>query len=275
MKVLLSKPILASHLQRRFRASFDSFRGSLCGYCGSPNYKSKWVNVHPSLVAQPVPPNLRTWMTFAVPTTLLIVAGVAMLVHYNDERRAIPKGSHQGGGNERTRNRPAFGGPFRLIDSQNHVVTDADLQGNWSLLYFGYTSSPDVGPQEVQKMAEAIDILESKHSVKLKPVFISIDPQRDSPSQLQAYLKEFDPRIIGLTGPVNSIRQTSLEYRVYFKKDEEEGEDYLITTSHNMYLLDPNVEVLKCFTVDYDAEQLCENILKEIKKASSSNKASN
>ncbi|KAG9451572.1 hypothetical protein H6P81_011537 [Aristolochia fimbriata] len=248
---------------------------SLRGYSGTPNNKSRNVNVHPSLVEQPVPPNSKTWMTFAVPTTILFVAGVAMLVHFNDERRAIPKGSQQGGANERTRNKPSFGGPFRLIDSENHVVTDADLRGNWSLLYFGYTSSPDVGPKEVQKMAEAIDTLESKHGVKLKPVFISIDPQRDSPSQLQVYLKEFDPRIMGLTGTVDSIRHAALEYRVYFKKDEEEGDDYLITTSHNMYLLDPNMEIVKCCTVDYDANQLCESILQEVKKASSSKKAPN
>ncbi|OVA07634.1 Copper chaperone SCO1/SenC [Macleaya cordata] len=129
---------------------------------------------------------------------------------------------------------PFIGGPFNLIDTENRLITERDLLGNWLLLYFGYTSSPDVGPEEVKKMAKAIDILESKHKLKVMPIFVTIDPQRDSPSQLKAYLKEFDSRIVGLTGPVCAIREMAREYRVYFKKVEEDGADYLIQTSHNM-----------------------------------------
>ncbi|KAG5155320.1 hypothetical protein JHK82_013289 [Glycine max] len=88
-------------------------------------------------------------------------------------------------------------------------------------------------------MAKAIDILESKQNLKILPVFVSTDPQRDTPSQLRAYLKEFDSRIIGLTGPVAAIRQMAQEYCFYFKKVEEDGSDYLVDCSHNMYLLNP------------------------------------
>ncbi|KAF8404578.1 hypothetical protein HHK36_009465 [Tetracentron sinense] len=177
------------------------------------------------------------------------------------------KGFCQGTGDEgNTVKGPTIGGPFTLIDTEHRLVTERNLRGNWVLLYFGYTSSPDVGPEEVQKMAKAIDILESKQNLKVIPVFVTIDPQRDSPSQLRAYLKEFDPRIGGLTGPITAIRQMAQEYRVYFKKVEEDGDDYLIDSSHKMYLMDPNMEIVRCFGLEYDTEQLSEAILNEVNK---------
>ncbi|MQL99118.1 hypothetical protein Taro_031836, partial [Colocasia esculenta] len=161
-----------------------------------------------------------------------------------------------------------YGGPFRLINTENELVTEADLQGNWTLMYFGYTSSPDVGPEEVQKMAEVIDILVHLHNRKIIPVFISIDPQRDSPAQLQAYLHEFHPNIVGLTGPVTAIRQIAQEFRVFFKKVEEEGQDYLVESTNDMILLSPKMEIVGRFGVQYDSEQLSAVILNEMRKAS-------
>ncbi|KAJ0097795.1 hypothetical protein Patl1_27276 [Pistacia atlantica] len=88
----------------------------------------------------------------------------------------------------------------------------------------------------------------------------------DTPAQLRAYLKEFDSRILGLTGPDSAIRQMAHEYRVYFKKVEEEGGDYLVESSHGMYLMNPNMEVVRCFGVEYTAEELALEILKQLKK---------
>nr|TKW32881.1 hypothetical protein SEVIR_2G196300v2 [Setaria viridis] len=128
----------------------------------------------------------------------------------------------------------------------------------------------DVGPAEVQKMADVIKLLESKYGIKITPLFITIDPQRDSPSQLKAYLSEFDPRIVGLTGPISAVRQIAQEYRVFFKRVEEVGQDYLVESSHNMYLLDPCLETVRCFGVEYEASDLAEAITTEVKKASAS-----
>ncbi|XP_077213924.1 protein SCO1 homolog 2, mitochondrial-like isoform X2 [Tasmannia lanceolata] len=237
-------------------------------YARSSNYKNR------RLTAQPEPLHSHSWSNFILPTTLMVIAGAGLLIrYYNDERRAIPEGASQVTElKRRTINKPAFGGPFRLIDTEYRLVTECDLRGCWTLLYFGYTSSPDVGPEELKKMAKAIDILDSEHNMKIKPIFITIDPQRDSPSQLQAYLKEFDTRIVGLTGSIDAIRQTAQEYRVYFKKVEEIGQDYLVASSHNMYLMDPNMEIVRCFTQAYNAEELTEDILKEVKKCSKSDK---
>ncbi|CAK9135414.1 unnamed protein product [Ilex paraguariensis] len=161
---------------------------------------------------------------------------------------------------------PIIGGPFSLTDTEGRLVTEHNLLGNWVLLYFSYTSSPDVGPAEAQKMAKAVDILESKQNLKVLPVFVTIDPQRDTMSHLRAYLKEFDLRIVGLTGSVAAIRQMAWEYRVYFRKVDEEGDDYLVESSHNMYILNPSMTVVRCFGVEYNAEQLAETIHKEMNK---------
>ncbi|KAH1251060.1 Protein SCO1 2, mitochondrial [Glycine max] len=205
------------------------------------------------------------WGAYVVPAAVLGFAGLAAFFHYNDERRAVPKG-HQGGGLRNVANGPIIGGPFTLINTEKQAITEHNFLGNWVLLYFGYTSSPDCGPEQVQIMAKAIDILESKQNLKILPVFVSTDPQRDTPSQLRAYLKEFDSRIIGLTGPVAAIRQMAQEYCFYFKKVEEDGSDYLVDCSHNMYLLNPKMEVTRCFGVEYNAEELSEVIGKELNR---------
>ncbi|TVU09342.1 hypothetical protein EJB05_42811 [Eragrostis curvula] len=210
---------------------------------------------------------------YIVPSALLFVAGLATFVRYNDERRAVPlaKEAGQGGVPKRcTTNRPAIGGPFKLYDTENNVVTESKLRGNWTLMYFGYTSCPDVGPRQVQKIADVVKVLESKYGIKITPLFVTIDPQRDSSAQLKAYLSEFDPRIVGLTGPITAVRQIAQEYRVFFKKVEEVGQDYLVEISHNMYLLDPCLETVRCFGTEYEASDVAEAITKEVQKASAS-----
>ncbi|GAA0140140.1 oxidase [Lithospermum erythrorhizon] len=231
-------------------------------------------------------PPPRGWSPFLIPAALTGFGGLVLFLHYNDERRAIPKGQEVKFERSDTPQGPIIGGPFSLMNTEGKVVTERSLIGNWVLLYFGYTSSPDVGPAEVQKMAKAVALLDSKHSVKVQPTFVTLDPQRDTPSQLSAYLKEimnadcvdrhvsaymcieseFDLRILGLTGPVGAIRQMAQEYRVFYRKIDEEGNDYLVECSHNMYLLNPEMKVVRCFGVEYNAEELAEAILKDMNK---------
>ncbi|XP_057783810.1 protein SCO1 homolog 2, mitochondrial [Salvia miltiorrhiza] len=220
-----------------------------------------------SIKTSPLPEQAGTnWRSFLIPGLALGgIGGLFCLVHYNDERRAVLKG--KGVKFERSAFQgPIIGGPFSLIDTEGRLVTEKNLLGNWVLLYFGYTSSPDVGPAELRKMANAINILESKQNIKVLPIFVTIDPQRDTPSHLRAYIQEFDSRIVGLTGPAAAIRQMAQEYRVFFRKVDEEGDDYLIESSHNMYLMNPGMEVSRSFGIEYNAEELSEAVAKEIKK---------
>ncbi|PWA42445.1 hypothetical protein CTI12_AA544810 [Artemisia annua] len=217
-------------------------------------------------------PPLRRLRNFLIPTAVFGGIGAGLLfMHFNDEKRAIRQGQCKNDGCS-SRNGPVIGGPFKLIDSNGNLATEKDLKGNWILLYFGYTSSPDVGPSELQKLTKAIKTLASsdlKRNIKVQPVFVTLDPQRDTPSHLRAYLKEFDEGIIGLTGPVSAVREMAHEYRVFFKKVEEDGDDYLVESSHNMYLMNPNMEIVRTFGLEYNAEQLTEEIRKELQKITS------
>ncbi|XP_078180432.1 thioredoxin superfamily protein [Carex rostrata] len=209
-----------------------------------------------------------TWGSYALPGALLVLAGVGTLIHYNDERRAISKEPNASTVPERVNtNRPAIGGPFKLYDTEGNEVTEASLRGKWLILYFGYTSSPDVDPQEVKKIADVTTILDSKYNFKITPVYVTLDPQRDSPAQLKAYLEEFDSRILGLTGSVAAVRQMAQEYRVFFRKVDEIGQDYLVECSHTMYLLDPNLETVRIFGVEYNPLELADAITAEFRKA--------
>ncbi|VFQ75113.1 unnamed protein product [Cuscuta campestris] len=239
----------------------------LKGFHSTSYKRSNGQKDAPMLSGQPRSSASGSWRSYALPGALLGgVGGLVLILHYNDERRAIPKG--QGVKLESTNQGPIIGSRFSLINEEGKPVTEQSFLGNWVLLYFGYTHSPEVGPAEVRKMVRTIDILEgSKPDVKILPVFVTIDPQRDTPSQLRAYLREFDPRIVGLTGPASAVRQITHEYRVFFKKvDEEEEDDYLVESSENTYLLNPKMEVVRCFGVEYSAELLADEIERETGK---------
>ncbi|KAF7834285.1 protein SCO1-like protein 2, mitochondrial [Senna tora] len=260
-------------LTRLPRSSPSKRAQCFCSTKSSGHSKGK-PDPHPVMSVESQPSRTATYVVVGcqlplyIPAAILGFAGIVAFIHYNDEKRAVPKGQVDGrSGN--TCSGPIIGGPFTLIDTEKRTVTERNLLGNWVLLYFGYTSSPDLGPDQVKTMAKAIDILESKQNHKILPVFVTIDPQRDTPLQLREYLKEFDSRIIGLTGPVAAIRQMAQEYRVYFKKVEEEGDDYLVDSSHNMYLLNPKMEVVRCFGVEYNADELSSEILKELNRNTS------
>ncbi|XP_078429651.1 thioredoxin superfamily protein [Wolffia australiana] len=213
-------------------------------------------------------PASRSPRDYLIPPAVLFIFGAGIwLIHSNDERRATSGSTHIKRFERNPQGIWPYGGPFKLVNTENKIVTEADLQGSWIIMYFGYTSSPDIGPEEAQKMAEAIEILENKHHVQITPVYITIDPQRDSPAQLRAYLQEFHPKIVGLTGPVAAIRQIAQEFRIFFKKTEEEGQDYLVESANDMILLNPETEIVGRFGVRYNAVQLADAIAKEVKKA--------
>ncbi|KAI7746494.1 hypothetical protein M8C21_026232 [Ambrosia artemisiifolia] len=209
-----------------------------------------------------------SWRSYLLPIGVFGgIAGIGgglLFMRFRDEKRGARGGECK---NDGCRNSSVVGGPFKLISSDGRLVTEKDLQGeDWILIYFGYTSSPDMGPAELAKLAKAINTLDSEHNIKIQPVFVSVDPQRDTPSHLRAYLKEFDERIMGLTGPVGAVRQMANEYRVFFKKIEEDGDDYLVESSNHMYLMNPSMEFVESFGPQYTANQLSQEIQKRVHK---------
>ncbi|GBF88210.1 hypothetical protein Rsub_00922 [Raphidocelis subcapitata] len=154
----------------------------------------------------------------------------------------------------------AVGGPFSLVDQDGKPFTHRDLLGKWSVLYFGFTHCPDICPDELEKLAEAMDLVERNQKELVLPVFITVDPQRDSPAKVKAYVKEFHPRLVGLTGSEEAVKAVSKAYRVYFHKTTDDADDYLVDHSIITYLIDPNGEFVTFYGKNFDAKGLAASI---------------
>ena len=142
---------------------------------------------------------------------------------------------------QRIAGKPDLGGPFSLVDADGKRVTSADLEGRWTLLYFGFTKCPDICPEELDKVTGVLKQLDERGQ-PVQPVFITIDPARDTPQRLKEYFKGamLHPRFIALTGTNDEVRAACRAYRVYFTKPTEEEirrGDYLLDHSIISYLV--------------------------------------
>jgi protein SCO1 len=135
--------------------------------------------------------------------------------------------------------RASFGGPFSLIASDGSTKTDASFHGSWVLVYFGYTHCPNICPTTLGAITSALDAL-GPLAAKVQPLYISIDPERDTPAQMGEFTRAFDSRIVGLTGTPESIASVAKEYRVFYKKMPGQSPgDYWMEHSSYIYVLDP------------------------------------
>lgn len=138
-----------------------------------------------------------------------------------------------------TTGKAAVGGPFELTNQDGKRVSDQDFRGKLMLIYFGYTFCPDVCPAGLQVIAGALDKLGAKAD-QVTPVFISLDPERDTPAKLKEYLSSFSGRIVGLTGTPDDIAKVAKEYRAYYKKvpDPKHPADYTVDHTSIIYIMD-------------------------------------
>ncbi|XXH02369.1 hypothetical protein Hte_008744 [Hypoxylon texense] len=163
--------------------------------------------------------------------------------------------------------RPKVGGEFQLVDHEGRPFSSRDLKGKYSLVYFGFTHCPDICPEELDKMARMIDIVDEKAPGALTPVFITCDPARDDPKILKAYLAEFHDRLVGLTGTYEQIKDVCKAYRVYFStpRDVPPGQDYLVDHSIYFYLMDPEGDFVEALGRQHSPEQAARVILDHMK----------
>lgn len=152
-----------------------------------------------------------------------------------------------------------IGGPFTLVNAKGETVTDKDVITGPTLLYFGYTFCPDVCPLDNARNAEAIEILESRGQM-VTPVFISVDPQRDTPEVVGAFAQNLHERMIGLTGSPEQIKAASQAYKTYFKRQPGEEEYYLIDHSTFSYLVLPEDGFVEFFRRDMSPEAMADAI---------------
>ncbi len=134
----------------------------------------------------------------------------------------------------------SIGGPFTLTDHNGQTFTDADFAGKLTLVYFGYTLCPDVCPTTLQTVAQALDLL-GEDANGVQGLFISVDPERDTPEVLADYVPHFHEQITGLTGTAEQIAEVAKMYRVYFAKSEtDDTSEYLMDHSSILYLMGPD-----------------------------------
>ena len=160
----------------------------------------------------------------------ILVAGLTFLAVQIGGRRPSPEAtsSPQAGP----------GGPFTLVDTMGRPFTEAGLKGRWSIVFFGFTFCPDVCPTTLDTLGRTLDLL-GPDGKKVQIIFVSVDPERDTPAQMAAYLDNpaFPPGVVGLTGTPEQVATVARAYKVYYEK-QGEGDAYLINHSSISYLMD-------------------------------------
>ncbi len=147
-----------------------------------------------------------------------------------------------------TTGKALIGGPFTLTDHTGRRVTEQDFRGKHMLVFFGFTHCPDICPAELQVITAALEALGEKGE-QVTPVFVSVDPKRDDVAQMAAYVSNFHPRMVGLTGSEEEIRAVAKAFRVYYAevKDENSAAGYTVDHSSIVYLMSPQGEYLAHF----------------------------
>jgi protein SCO1/2 len=159
----------------------------------------------------------------------------------------------------------ALGGPFHLTDQTGRRVTEADFPGRFMLVYFGFTYCPDVCPTELGTMIAALDVLGDAAN-RVTPVFITIDPERDTSEAMADYVARFDPRLIGLTGTPEQIAAVARAYRVFYAKVERpETTQYLMDHSSFIYLVGPDGRVRALFRPQTSPEAIAQAVRAQLR----------
>jgi protein SCO1 len=154
----------------------------------------------------------------------------------------------------------AIGGDFELIDQDGNVFNSDKLKGKLSLIYFGFTFCPDVCPESLNKLSKVLNVLD-KYNIDVNTVFITIDPNRDTKGLLKEYLRHFHPKIIGLTGTEDQIKEAADKFKVYYAKTGNIGSnDYMMDHTTFIYLLDKNGKYLRHFYLNSSPESIVECI---------------
>ena len=154
----------------------------------------------------------------------LVIAGLAAAVF-------VPRVTHP--------EQVVVGGPFELVDGSGHTVTDRDFRGRWMLIYFGYTHCPDACPTTLSDLASAIDKLPAPDRAKVAPLFITVDPARDTAPVIGDYAHAFGENFAGLTGSDEQIAAVERSYRVFAQKHPLKGSDYAMDHSSVIYVMGP------------------------------------
>ncbi|EPQ59759.1 SCO1 protein [Gloeophyllum trabeum ATCC 11539] len=190
---------------------------------------------------------------------LFVLSGVGLFWYFRHEKAKLLE-QREKELESRQYGRAHVGGPFSLSTHKGEPFTEKDLLGKWSLIYFGFTNCPDICPAELDKMSTIYP------GAVIQPIFISVDPARDSPAQIAKYLTDFHPRFVGLTGPYDAVKAACKAYRVYFSTPPgtKPGDDYLVDHSIFIYLMDPAGQFVDAFGQVTGVEDVVARFEKEV-----------
>ena len=155
------------------------------------------------------------------------------------------------------------GGPFTLTNHKGQRVTEKDFEGKFTLVYFGFTFCPDICPTELQIVTQALERL-GKKAENVTPVFVTVDPERDSVEQMASYVSNFHERLVGLTGTPEEIRTIAKAYHVFYAKvkDNKSTTEYTVDHTSSLYFMGPKGNYLTRFTYGMDPQKMAEGIEK-------------
>ena len=185
-------------------------------------------------------------IVFIILIAFSIGMGVALLLRHQSGPGVVQSG------------KALIGGEFSLTNHKGEPVTDKNFHGKYMLVSFGYTFCPDICPAELQLMTDAMEKLGGKES-EVVPVFVTIDPARDTVEQMRDYVSNFHPGMVGLTGTAEQIKKAAETFRVFYAKAETDSADdqyYLMDHSTFIYLMDRNGEYLRHFPYGTNADDL-------------------
>ena len=159
-----------------------------------------------------------------------------------------------------------IGGSFTLTNQDGERVSDTDLNGQYRIMYFGYSYCPDVCPIDLQKVMQGLTLAEKSDPElvkKVQPIFITIDPARDGPEQMKQYVSAFHPRLIGLTGTDEEIADIAKKFLIIYQRRESEGaSEYLMDHSRQAYLFGPEGEPVAMLPYDGTPQEIADEIKK-------------
>ncbi len=192
--------------------------------------------------------SLRRWLPLAV-FLVVAVAGAALI--------ALPRIQSMS-------DAPSVGGPFALVDGHGKTITDADFHGKLMLVYFGYTFCPDVCPTTLGVIGQALDKLTPDERKKVAPVFITVDPERDTSKVVGEYVANFSADMVGLTGSPDAVEKVEREYHVYAKKHPEADGSYSMDHSSIIYLMGPDGRFRGILSGEVTTAQVVDGIRKQL-----------
>ena len=159
-----------------------------------------------------------------------------------------------------------IGGPFTLMDSTSKEITDASFRGRYMLVYFGFTHCPDICPTTLLLMMNALDQIGANKARQVVPIFVTLDPERDTPGNVATYVQNFSPNLVGLTGTPEQIKAVADAYKIYYKKvpvpDSEMG--YVVDHSGFVYLMDPDGKYVTHFAHTTAEQAMVDDLRKHI-----------